>query len=231
MPTVERSQHARFHEDQLAPGAPHGGVKRARVRGLFMSMDQRESEVEFAIADLKAKGLFNEENVDDDIRAHLDGKSTSMDRNFTSGEWEAISWFCRVHAQAEGGRGGIIANYSGMSGGTNLNRDALSAAEYAERSEYAYVVDQLPESHFCFLDWVTRCQYPECFPAHHGQPPGKIRMGSFLFNANDEKYLRGGVDGFFKAVCQLIAEIRGRRATLLNRRRMVERGRRWDGEV
>ena len=216
LPTVERQQHSNFHEDQLAPGAPNGGVKRARVKYLFTDIDQREALVEFAVQDLKARGIF------DGGTDGINVDQTSMDRNFTSGEFEAICWFARVHAEVEGGHGGGTVDYGGVSGGGNPgNRLPLSKAEFEDRGGYAFVLERLPESFVMFLDWVSHCQYPECFTDTSIPMPGKIRMGKAMFDAKDEKYLRGGVDGFFKAVCQVIAHWRGERETMLRRRRLV----------
>lgn len=213
MPNIERAQHTRFHEDQLAPGAPNGGVKRARIKRLFTDAEEREALLEFAIADLNARGIFEEAKKDE-----INVDQYSIDRNFLPGEFYAICWFTRVHASVEGGRPGAV-NYEGVSGGRTTNKLPMSHDDFEDRAEYAFVLEHLPESFIWFLDWVTRSQYPEYFP--HAQMPGKVRMAQSMFDAADQKYLRGGVDGFFKAVCQTIAHWRGERETLLNRRNLV----------
>ena len=55
-----------------------------------------------------------------------------------------------------------------------------------------------------------------------GKPPSKIQVAQTMFDAQDAKYLRGGVDGHFKAVCQLIAHCRSEYDTRMRRIALVK---------
>lgn len=214
IPTVERRQHSYFSADQLAPGSPNGGVIRSRVKYLFTPVDQREALVEFALQDLRARGMTHATKDDIDV------DQTSIDRNFMPAEYDAINWFCWVHAMVEGKRPGTV-DYNRSSSGRPDQKLAYSEEEGWDREEYAHVKARIPKEHFMFLDWVAWCQYPEAFSDLRGQPPGKIRVSKSMFVSKDDKYLRGAADGYFKAVCQSIAHARSERVITLHRREMA----------
>jgi hypothetical protein len=213
LPTPERSQQGDFDVDQIAQGAG-AGVLRARVKTLFMLPDQKSALIEQAVRDMRAKGMI-EISADDIIIPE-----TSMDRNFLPGEYDAISWFVRVHAVVEGGSPSST-NYSSAPRSDTHNRLPFSEQEEYDRREYAYVHEGLPEAHLVLLDWVSWCMFPGSFEKR-GKPPSKVQVAQTMFDASDAKYLRGGVDGHFKAVCQLIAHCRSEYDTRMRRIALVK---------
>jgi hypothetical protein len=216
IPTPERRQHSKFSADQLAPGSPNGGVIRSRVKYLFTPKAQRRAMVEIALTDLQGRGLLKSQTAKQNV-----AEPTSLDKNLNPPEFDAIEWFSKVHADVEGKRGGTI-NYSGSTRSTRHDRLPYSDEEGLDRAEYAHVVSRLPEAYLAFLDWVSKCQWPECFDDLQ-QVPGKLRLARSMFNSEDDKYLRGSVDGYFKAICQSITHARAERQTLLARRAIARK--------
>jgi hypothetical protein len=168
------------------------------ARDLFTDASQRQALIEYEVRRMRTAGVF------DVLPSDINVNQTSIDRNFTQGEFEAICWFSRLHAIVTGGR------FAPQQAG---DRNALA--------EYAHTLERLPEPYVVILDWVARVKYPDCFRNLDEEMPGKVQMAKMMFAATDEKYLRGGIDGFFKAVCQLIAHVRITRRIELDRRKLV----------
>lgn len=217
LPSLERAQHSRFDEVNLTPSSPPPGVKRARVKSLFHDIDDRASLIEFALADLKLRGIIDKSEEDIELNG-----LTSIDKNFSYGELGAISWFAPLHAKIEGGQASIV-NYSGTSGERNNNKLPMSEEEFQNRAEYAHVVSKLPEAFLVFLDWVARSKYPQYF-SDGVRVPGKVQFSASMFDASEQKYLRGGADGYFKAVTQAIEHSRAEYRTIMQRRRLINGG-------
>jgi hypothetical protein len=167
------------------------------ARDLFTDHDQRQALIEYEVRRMRAAGVF------DILPSDINVNQTSIDRNFTQGEFEAICWFSRFHAIVTGGK---LA--------------PETAGDFDARAEYAHVLEWLPEPYVVILDWVAAVKYPQFFQNLDEEMPGKVQMAKMMFAASDEKYLRGGIDGFFKAVCQLLAHIRAERQTQLDRRKL-----------
>lgn len=168
------------------------------ARDLFMDLDQRQALVEYEVRRLRAAGVF------DVLPSDINVNQTSIDRNFTQGEFEAICWFSRFHAIVTGGKYAPEA-----------------AGGFEARAEYAHVLERLPEPYIVILDWVARVKYPQHFLNLEEEMPTKVQMAKAMFAASDEKYLRGGVDGYFKAICAFLAHARAERQIQLDRRRLV----------
>lgn len=206
IPNPHRRQHSHFHADQLAPGAPHGGIIRSRVRSLFTTPQQKQALVEFVLQDYKAKG------VTDITRDEINVDQTSIDRNFSAGEYNAICWYVETHAKVEDKGAGIV-DYDHAPKGEPHNRLPFGEEEERARAEYAHVNAQLPKEYRAFLRWVVRCQSVEESSEPAGRVPGKVAMAKMMFWTDEDKrsndnYLRGGVDGYFKAVCASVAHAR-----------------------
>lgn len=163
-----------------------------RNLALFTMPDEREAIVAFALADLAAKGIV------DPCREDIQISGTSVDKNLNRAEYEALCWFLDVHTALQ-------ANISAAS---------------AHEAEYTHTAQQLPEAFLEFLDWVGRCQYPKRF-REQDSPPTKLQMARRMFVPTDEKYLRGGADGYLQAIAQEIAHIRAERETLMRRLELI----------
>jgi hypothetical protein len=152
----------------------------------------REAIVEFALKDLLVKGIL------DPRREEIQIAGTSIDRNLNQAEYDALCWFLDVHTAID----------------TNIGAASSQEAEYTD------VTLRLPEPFLVFLDWVGRCQYPKRYSSAKG-PPTKLQMARAMFVPSEEKYLRGGIDGYLQAIAQEIAHIRAERETLLQRRAAI----------
>jgi hypothetical protein len=191
LPAIKRKPRAE-------PKLPEVPKRPVGARDLFADPDQRAAEVEYAFQLMRARGDLEV------IRGDIQITQTSMDRNFTQGEYEAICWFAKFHAIVIGGK---------------LAPEA--AGDFEARAEYAHVFERLPESFAVVLDWVAAVKYPQLFANLNETMPGKVKMAKAMFASVDEHYLRGGMDGFFKAVCQLLAHVRAERQTQLDRQRLI----------
>lgn len=194
----------------------------AGARILFADADQRAAEIEYAFQLMRARGDLTV------LRSDIVIPATSMDRNFSQGEFEAISWFAKFHAAMTGGclrflDGGApaTAHLAHLSDGERSFLRYVSTNSGA-RNEYGYVAERLPESFAAILDWVSALKYPQFFHDLDEKMPTKVEVAKSMFSASDEKYLRGGIDGFFKAVCQLLAHLRIEWQMLDERRKAVQ---------
>lgn len=195
LPAIKRAPRAVPQQPEL-PKPKHGS------RELFLDAEQRQALIEYEVRRMRAAGVF------DIMPSDINVNQTSIDRNFTQGEFEAICWFSRFHAIITGGKFAPQA----------ADGDPALA-------EYAHVLDRLPEPYVVILDWVARVKYPQHFKNLDEEMPGKVQMAKLMFAQSDEKYLRAGVDGYFKAVCQLIAHSRAERQTRLDRRMLDQESR------
>jgi hypothetical protein len=204
-----------FEVDQLAPGAPGVGVLRARRVALFTLPDQKEAMIEQKVRELRAKGMLEIKAEDISIQ------QSSMDRNFLPAEYSAISWFVRVHALVIGtGRPGGTS-YGDAPRGTSHNRLPYSRQEGSDRAEYAHVAKGVPEAYLVFLDWVARVVFPEEFWGDR-KPPSKIEIAdTIVFDANEPKYKRGAVDGYFRAITQAVSNLRDEYDTIQKRNQLL----------
>jgi hypothetical protein len=161
-----------------------------RAAALFTLPEEREALVEFAVADLKRRGIAALDRGD--IIIH----GTTVDKNLSPVEYEALCWFLDIHTISD-------------------TRDGGRAPTQGFEA-YTYIVDRLPEPFLVFLDWVGRCQYPKRYGP--GKPASKLTMARGMFQPTEEKYLRGGIDGYLQAIAQAIAHARAERETLVERR-------------
>ena len=191
LPAIKRAPRAAPQLPEL-PKPKHGS------RELFLDAEQRQALIEYEVRRMRAAGVF------DIMLSDINVNQTSIDRNFTQGEFEAICWFSRFHAIITGGKFAPVA-----------------AGNDAALAEYQHVLDRLPEPFVFIMDWVAAVKYPHFFANLDEEMPGKVQMAKLMFAQSDEKYLRAGVDGYFKAVCQLIAHARAERQTRLDRRQSL----------
>ena len=192
------------------------------ARELFADARQRAAEMEFAFQKLRADGNLNA------LRSDVQFVGTSMDRNFSQGEFEAICWFAPFHAIVIGGM-------------LKLRGDVLDAAlaeldEYdirllnhvlrdpVARAEYADVAGQLPEAFLIIMEWVAARKYPQFFVRIDEPIPNKVELAAAMFASTNDACLRANLDGLFKGVCQVIVDARARRETLANREQSQQEG-------
>lgn len=114
------------------PKPSRGPSIKRPASSLFTMPDERRAMIEFAISDLRARGIAASS---DKIELH----GTSIDKNLNQAEYEALCWFLDVHTAIDTGIG----------------------AASSHESAYTYIVDRMPEPFLVFLDWVGRCQYPK----------------------------------------------------------------------
>ena len=203
-----------FDVDNLAPASPQG-ILRARRKTLFTLADQREAQIEQAIQIMRAKG-YTEIRPED-----VELPKSSIDRNFDlrPGPYLPTCWFLRVHAIVKSDGDPGISNYEGGIRSDPRDRLPFSEEEQFDRRKYAHIASRMPNAHLDFLLWVSWCMFPEHF-SKYGKPPSKVEFAGTMFDADDAKYLRGGSDGKFQAICESIEfwygdyEIWQRRAAL-----------------
>jgi hypothetical protein len=168
------------------------------TRDLFTDPEQRQAIIEYEVRRMRTAGYIGVVPSDIDVRR------TSIDRNFTEGEHDAACWFIRVHAIVLGGRPELVLDL-----------------DMATKAEYAHVLEKLPEAYQVIFDWIAMVKYPKVFQRIDETLRGKVEVARHMFASTDEKYLRGGFDGYFKAACAFLAHVRAERQTLLDRRKLI----------
>lgn len=201
----------------VLPKRPSGG------RELFTDPEQCEAETEYAFQVMRARGDFAV------LRSDIRLPQTTWDRNFSDGEYQAISWFSKMHAVITGGflkldDDGRVISFAVPRHLTDREAEFLTriAKDRAAVAEYGQVKAFMPEAYLVILDWVSAKKYPQFFKELDEKMPSKVEIAEQMFASTDENTLRRNLDGFFKGVCVWLAHVRAERQTLQDRRNAVQ---------